>query len=93
MLAGYMPVPLAAGTVPRTACFCALFLGAPCQTLCHSSDYKKRDKFAPYANNAYLCTAIQALGAKLADAPDLGSGDFGRVGSSPIRRTHMNEIC
>ena len=28
-----------------------------------------------------------ALVAKLADAPDLGSGDFGRVGSSPIRRT------
>ena len=25
--------------------------------------------------------------AKLVDAPDLGSGDFGRVGSSPIRRT------
>ena len=28
-----------------------------------------------------------ALVAKLVDAPDLGSGDFGRVGSSPIRRT------
>ena len=28
-----------------------------------------------------------ALVAKLADAPDLGSGDSGRVGSSPIRRT------
>ena len=25
--------------------------------------------------------------AKLVDAPDLGSGDFDRVGSSPIRRT------
>tara|TARA_B100001250_G_scaffold349215_1_gene320284 strand:- start:169 stop:273 length:105 start_codon:yes stop_codon:yes gene_type:complete len=25
--------------------------------------------------------------AKLVDAPDLGSGAFGRVGSSPITRT------
>ena len=31
--------------------------------------------------------------AKLVDAPDLGSGDFGRVGSSPIRRTPVNDNC
>ena len=29
--------------------------------------------------------------AKLVDAPDLGSGDFGRVGSSPIRRTLIQQ--
>ena len=32
-----------------------------------------------------------ALVAKLVDAPDLGSGDFGRVGSSPIRRTLIQQ--
>ena len=30
--------------------------------------------------------------AKLVDAPDLGSGGLGRVGSSPIRRTLKNNI-
>ena len=36
-------------------------------------------------------SAQTALVAKLVDAPDLGSGGFGRVGSSPIRRTEMIE--
>ena len=30
--------------------------------------------------------------AKLVDAPDLGSGAFGRVGSSPITRTKTCQI-
>ena len=34
-----------------------------------------------------------ALVAKLVDAPGLGSGDFGSVGSSPIRRTPVNDNC
>ena len=45
-------------------------------------------------NISYLCThvygvqhATLALVAELVDAPDLGSGGLGRVGSSPIRRT------
>ena len=45
-------------------------------------------------NISYLCThvygvqhATLALVAELVDAPDLGSGGSGRVGSSPIRRT------
>ena len=33
----------------------------------------------------YLC--LDAGVAKLVDAPDLGSGALGRVGSSPITRT------
>ena len=44
--------------------------------------------------NSYLCTRVSemrpfenALVAELVDAPDLGSGGSGRVGSSPIRRT------
>ena len=44
--------------------------------------------------NVYLCTRVygvkhpaSALVAELVDAPDLGSGGSGRVGSSPIRRT------
>ena len=44
--------------------------------------------------NMYLCTRVygvyhpaSALVAELVDAPDLGSGGSGRVGSSPIRRT------
>ena len=48
--------------------------------------------------NAYLCTHklikrmettlfMYAPVAELVDAPDLGSGGSGRVGSSPIRRT------
>ena len=32
-------------------------------------------------------TLFSAGVAKLVDAPDLGSGAFGRVGSSPITRT------
>ena len=40
----------------------------------------------------YLCARI-ALVAKLVDAPDLGSGGSGRVGSSPIRRTKGNRNC
>ena len=35
----------------------------------------------------YLCSHQPALVAKLVDAPDLGSGGFGRVGSSPIKCT------
>ena len=37
----------------------------------------------------YLCTRKNKLApvAKLVDAPDLGSGNSGCVGSSPIRRT------
>ena len=45
-------------------------------------------------NISYLCTRVygvkhpaSALVAELVDAPDLGSGGSGRVGSSPIRRT------
>ena len=38
----------------------------------------------------YLCARI-ALVAKLVDAPDLGSGGSGRVGSSPIRRTQKKQ--
>ena len=45
-------------------------------------------------NYLYLCTRVTnvrsmkyALVAELVDAPDLGSGGSGRVGSSPIRRT------
>ena len=34
-----------------------------------------------------------ALVAELVDAPDLGSGVLGRVGSSPIRRTSGNPNC
>ena len=49
-------------------------------------------------NISYLCTRVygvkhpaSALVAELVDAPDLGSGGSGRVGSSPIRRTkHEN---
>ena len=33
----------------------------------------------------------KALVAKLVDAPDLGSGVARRVGSSPIRRTHIQQ--
>ena len=45
--------------------------------------------------NLYLCTRVfknrrHALVAELVDAPDLGSGGSGRVGSSPIRRTKNN---
>ena len=43
----------------------------------------------------YLCSHQPALVAKLVDAPDLGSGGFGRVGSSPIKCTrapHANRF-
>ena len=48
-------------------------------------------------NISYLCTRVygvkhpaSALVAELVDAPDLGSGGSGRVGSSPIRRTKQS---
>ena len=45
----------------------------------------------PYSLH-YLC-ARNALVAKLVDAPDLGSGGSGRVGSSPIRRTQKSSTA
>ena len=50
----------------------------------------KQEKTSPTRLNPKICRTFakaKALVAKLVDAPDLGSGDFGRVGSSPIRRT------
>ena len=38
-------------------------------------------------------TYFDAGVAKLVDAPDLGSGAFGRVGSSPITRTIFIILC
>ena len=37
-----------------------------------------------------LLLKLKAGVAKLVDAPDLGSGAFGRVGSSPITRTKIS---
>ena len=54
----------------------------------------KQEKNSPTRLNPKICRTFakaKALVAKLVDAPDLGSGDFGRVGSSPIRRTFF--IC
>ena len=54
----------------------------------------KQEKTSPTRLNPKICRTFakaKALVAKLVDAPDLGSGDFGRVGSSPIRRTFF--IC
>ena len=48
---------------------------------------ENQGRFKKYS---YLCTA-NALVAKLVDAPDLGSGVARRVGSSPIRRTHIQQ--
>ena len=39
-----------------------------------------------------VITYFDAGVAKLVDAPDLGSGAFGRVGSSPITRTTNSPI-
>lgn len=39
--------------------------------------------------NTGLQDHYNALVAELVDAPDLGSGGLGRVGSSPIRRTRI----
>ena len=52
--------------------------------LLHNSLKSKNiDNFAP----------ANGLVAELVDAPDLGSGGPGRVGSSPIRRTIQNPNC
>ena len=53
------------------------------------ADAAKRRAAAPCATEKSIIFApVSALVAKLVDAPDLGSGGFGRVGSSPIRRTY-----
>ncbi len=48
---------------------------------------RKTRKSFHYRSLYTIFAAVTALVAKLVDAPDLGSGGFGRVGSSPIRRT------
>ena len=59
---------------------------------CHIS----AEKLGHNRRKHYLCSCncwkqvAFAPVAKLVDAPDLGSGGFGRVGSSPIRRTPQN---
>ena len=59
---------------------------------CHIS----AEKLGHNHRKHYLCSCnwwkqvAFAPVAKLVDAPDLGSGGFGRVGSSPIRRTPQN---
>ena len=42
-----------------------------------------------FCNFAPANKRSHALVVKLVDTLDLGSGAFGRVGSSPIRRTHQ----
>ena len=55
------------------------------------ADAAKRRAAAPCATEKSIIFApVYALVAKLVDAPDLGSGGFGRVGSSPIRRTAVH---
>ena len=44
----------------------------------------------PHSEKSIIFAPVYALVAKLVDAPDLGSGGFGRVGSSPIRRTAVH---
>lgn len=46
-----------------------------------------------YSNIYCIFALTNALVAKLVDALDLGSSGSGRVGSSPIRRTHKNPNC
>ena len=57
------------------------------RTLCYRADFAGSPSGVPHPSRAVY--AIAGV-AELVDAPDLGSGDFGRGGSSPFARTTAN---
>ena len=78
------------GSPPRRNAINRVFTWAPAlrQSALGTARKRETDNACGHSKQkTYLCSLQSALVAKLVDAPDLGSGGFGRVGSSPIRCT------